>query len=543
MFERVLAGLATGRHRAANEPVGEAVEPAVRIGVEVGGVAAVLRRTARKPEQLVGRDLSEVAASVLMVDGICFAGEVCVVALAITVGGRVWICPRFKVAAQPSTYTRARPGGSTGKDAMPGRQPTPFREPAFVVALVIAVVVALGFGLVVPVLPLFARAFDVGLFAVTLVVAVFAAVRLVSNVYAGALSDRIGTSRAVGWGALIVAASSLLTAVSPNYWALVVFRGLGGLGSALFFTALLALVVRIVPAQVRGRAVGLLQAAFLFGTAFGPSVGGVLAEPLGLRWPFAIYAGFCGGAGLVALRFLPRADAPAPPHPVHVGALDANIEAPTPARRPRGLGQTVRLTRELCADRAFLAALVMMAGSWAAIGLRFGLVPVFGAEVVGADKTLVGTALTVAAVAQLCVLWPTGKLVDTVGRKAVAGPTYLLAAVTVLGLAWATTVPLFLAAMALVGVGTGLSSVTPPAIVADVVPLQRAGVGVGILNTAGDVGNVVGPLVSGLLAERLGYAWGFGSIAAMLAAGGLVALGTRETMPGRALPATDGRVP
>jgi MFS transporter, DHA1 family, multidrug resistance protein len=168
---------------------------------------------------------------------------------------------------------------------------SPLREPAYVVSLVVAVVVALGFGLVVPVLPLFARSFDVGLLAVAVVVSAFAGVRLVSNLYTGALTDRIGTRSAVGWGAIIVALSSLATATAGSYWQLVVYRGAGGFGSALFFNALLAHVVSVVPAHQRGRAVGGLQAAFLLGISLGPTVGGLLAEPLGLRWPFVIYAG------------------------------------------------------------------------------------------------------------------------------------------------------------------------------------------------------------------------------------------------------------
>jgi MFS family permease len=72
---------------------------------------------------------------------------------------------------------------------------------------------------------------------------------------------------------------------------------------------LLTLVVRSVGAEQRGRAVGLLQGGFLFGMTVGPLVGGVLATPLGLRWPFFIYALFCGGAGLVGLRFLPQPSA------------------------------------------------------------------------------------------------------------------------------------------------------------------------------------------------------------------------------------------
>ena len=419
-----------------------------------------------------------------------------------------------------------------------------FRDPIFVVTLVIAVVVALGFGLVVPVLPLFVRAFDVGVFAVTGVVAAFAGVRLLSSIYTGALADRIGSRRAVGYGALIVAASSAGVALAQTYWQVLVVRGVGGFGSALFFNALLTQVVRIVHADLRGRAVGTLQGAFLFGIAFGPSVGGMLAEPLGLRWPFTIYAGFCGAAGLVALRFLRAGDSSAvDAQPDPIFEPEELADAGPAARKPQGLAVTWALTREFCRDRAFLAALVMMAASrWAATGVRFSLVPLFGAEeVVGSTARLVGFALTLAAVTHLLVLYPTGRIADTVGRRAIAGPAYLAFAVVAAVMTFATTVPLFLLVMALYGVGTGLTSVTPPAVVADVVPYERTGVGVGVLNTAGDLGSVAGPLVSGWLAGQYGYAWGFGASAALLAVGGMVALTMRETLPTRTAAAAQGR--
>lgn len=405
------------------------------------------------------------------------------------------------------------------------------RHPSFVVALVVAVVVALGFGLVIPVLPLFARAFGVGLFAVTLVVSAFAGMRLLSNVYAGSLADRIGTRRAVGSGAIVVAVSSLLTAVAPTYWALVAFRGLGGFGSALFFTALLSLVVRIVPADQRGRAVGMLQGAFLFGIAFGPSIGGVLAEPLGLRWPFAIYAVFCLAAGLVALRFLPRTE-PRPPAEAVEGPGGEPLAAEPATGRSQGVVALWRNARQLGADRAFVAALVMMAASrWAATGVRFSLVPVFAAEVVGASKAVVGYALTLAAVTHLAVAWPAGKVADSVGRRALAAPAYVGYAVVTIALGFATPLSAFLVVMALYGIATGLSSVTPAAIVGDVVPAERTGVGIGVLNTAGDVGSVLGPLASGFIADRAGFVWGFGASAAVLALGALAALRMRETLP------------
>ncbi len=407
-----------------------------------------------------------------------------------------------------------------------GAPPSLLRDPAYVVALVVAVVVALGFGLVVPVLPLFARDFGVGLFAVTAVVSLFAGVRLISNIYTGGLSDRIGSRNAIGWGALIVAASSLLVSTAEAYWQLLVYRGAGGFGSALFFNALLTHVVGLVGPEQRGRAVGGLQGAFLFGTSFGPTVGGLLAEPLGLRWPFAIYAGFCAAAGIVALLFLPRG----------VGGSDSadRGDGREGDARPSSITGVLRVARELCRDRTFVAALVLMAASrWAATGVRFSLVPVFGVEEVGASTLVMSLALTLAALTHLCVVYPAGKIADTMGRKGLSVVSYLAFGVIAGVVALATSVPAFLVVMALYGLATGFSAVTPPAIVGDIVPKARTGVSIGVLNTAADAGSVLGPMVSGVLAEQLGYGVGFGASALLLLIAGVVAMGMRETLPSR----------
>lgn len=441
----------------------------------------------------------------------------------------------------------ARPGAVTST-------PSILTDPSFLTSLVIAVVVALGFGLVVPVLPLFAEDFGVGVFAATGVVSAFAGVRLVSNLYAGTLADRIGARRAVAYGALVVGFSSLLSGLAPGYWWLLAFRGVGGFGSALFFTALLALVVTHVGAHERARAVGLLQGAFLFGLTVGPFAGGVLAEPLGLRGPFFVYAVTCLAAGLVALRFLPRlVAAPVPaaellsaePASARVAAALVGPEgehgrAPAAAERGRtGLGVTWRAARRLCADPAFVAALVMMAASrWSATGVRFSLVPLFASEVVGLDAAAVGYAVGIAAVAQLLVLWPVGRASDLVGRRAVGVPAYLAFGAVAAVVGVAMTPVAFFVVMILYGAATGLTSVTPPAVVADVVPAEDTGVGIGVLNTAGDLGSVLGPLASGLLVDLAGYGWGFGAAAALLFVAAGFAARMRETLP-RAARATE----
>jgi len=87
VFERMLAGLATRRHRAANEPVGEAVEAAARSTSKSAVSRRFVRATARELDELMSRDLSALRVAALMIDGIHFAQHCCVVALAISVDG------------------------------------------------------------------------------------------------------------------------------------------------------------------------------------------------------------------------------------------------------------------------------------------------------------------------------------------------------------------------------------------------------------------------------------------------------------------------
>lgn len=411
--------------------------------------------------------------------------------------------------------------------------PSLWRDRTFAVAGLIAVIVALGFGLIVPVLPLFATHFGVGVFAAGLVVSVFAAVRLVSNVYTGALSDRIGGRSAIAAGAFVVGLSSLAAARAPTYWALVAFRGVGGFGSALFFNALMAMIVGRAPAHRRGQAVGMLQGAFLFGISVGPSVGGILAEPLGLRWPFVIYGIACAVAGVVAMLLLPN-DKPAERTLETAEGTEGEPIAAAPAPPRAGWRSMWVSARELCADRTFAMMLAMMLASrWVGTGVRFSVIPIFADQVVLADARVIGFALTLAALTHVVLVVPAGKLVDRRGRRALGAPAFIVFAGIVAMLGFATTIPLFLLAMALYGIGTGLTSVTPPAVIGDITEPAKMGTAIGVLNTAGDLGSVLGPLVSGLLAERLGYGWGFGASAGLLLVAGLWGLGMRETLPSR----------
>jgi putative transposase len=87
VMERMLAGLATRRHRAAGEPVGAAVEAEARATSKSAVSRRFVAQTAKALEELLGRDLTDLHVACLMIDGITIAEHCCVVALAICADG------------------------------------------------------------------------------------------------------------------------------------------------------------------------------------------------------------------------------------------------------------------------------------------------------------------------------------------------------------------------------------------------------------------------------------------------------------------------
>ena len=163
------------------------------------------------------------------------------------------------------------------------------RLPSEVWALISAnAVVALGYGLIAPVLPQLARHFGVSIGAATFIITAFAIMRLVAAPPAGILIQRLGERYVYVSGLLIVAVSTAACAFAHTYWQLLVYRALGGLGSTMFFIAALGLMIRISPPNARGQVAGLFSGAFLIGSVVGPVLGSLTAG-FGLHAPFVIY--------------------------------------------------------------------------------------------------------------------------------------------------------------------------------------------------------------------------------------------------------------
>jgi MFS family permease len=127
-------------------------------------------------------------------------------------------------------------------------------------------VVAIGYGIVAPALPEYARSFNVGITAAAAVVSGFALVRLAFAPVSGRQIDRLGEPLVLSCGLLVVGASSAACAFARNYTELLVARSLGGVGSTLFTVAAASLLIRRTPSGLRGRAMAAWATGFLAGS-------------------------------------------------------------------------------------------------------------------------------------------------------------------------------------------------------------------------------------------------------------------------------------
>ena len=369
--------------------------------------------------------------------------------------------------------------------------------PRTVVMLAVsAFFVAVGFGVMIPVLPVFAASFGVTNFLIGLVVSAFAGFRLAMSPFVRRISDRIGHRRTIGIGMWIVGVSSALCGFAGSYAELLAWRAVGGVGSAMFTISATALLLASVGPELRGRASGLYQGGFLLGGMTGPAIGGLLTH-ISLTAPFFFYAGTLVISGTIAFTQLHD-----PP-----GMAEAAALAPT------------KSLPEVVADSRFRAACLMSFGQgWQSFGVRSALVPILVVTGLGADPSWTGIAFAIAAVAQTAALPAAGRATDMVGRRPVMVVGGLLAAGSTLATPFAGNLQVLIVLLCVYGVGAAALGTAPTAALGD----ATKGAGsqpVAIYSMVGDIGAIAGPLVAGVLADSLGMPAAFGVGTAILLAG------------------------
>lgn len=373
-----------------------------------------------------------------------------------------------------------------------------------------AFLVAVGYGLIAPILPVLARSFGVSVTATSTLISAFAAVRVVSALLSGWTVARFGELPVLCCGLLVVGASSAACALATDFVQLLMLRAAGGVGSTFFTVSSDLILIRVSHRSVLARVSAAWSGAFLVGGVAGPVVGVALA-PWGLRTPFVVYGGV-----LVVVAVL----------------AGARLGRRAPAPTPQGSASSTTF-RGACRVGAFRAALVgNFVEGWMDHGVRLLLAPLVVTESLGRAPECSAIALTAFAAGTASGLPVGGWLADRRGRRPAAMLGCAVLGGSTIGLAASTTIAPFLVSAVISGIGTGLATPAANAAVGDLLAEHDRGVRSGSamagFQMAGDAGAVLGPLVVGAAVDLGGSVSAFGTAAVVTGVSFLVWLQVPE---------------
>jgi len=396
----------------------------------------------------------------------------------------------------------------------------PAKERRILIWMCILVAVnQLGFGSVVPVLPLYAREFGVPVAWIGAAIAAYGLARLFSSAPAGQIADRYGRRHALAAGAVLTAAGNLWCALAGTYPEFMAGRFVAGFGAGMVVTAGQIVLADITTPERRGRMMSLYWGSFIFAAGAGPLPGGLLAEWFGLAAPFWAYAGVGLLVGAIAW--------------FAVGETREMARASASGTKLPSFFKQLKLVG---ANRGFgLVCLVSLVNAATRTGGLFNIVPLLGAVWLGLAPGTIGLSMALGSLVGLLAAYPAGWLSDRFGRKPVIVPTTILTGIAMLLFGIAPDLTWFMIASLAWGLASGMGGPAPATYAADTAPPGMNAAAMSLFRMLGDIGYVAGPIGLGLVTDFYGPAAGLAVCAALLfVSGAAFAIFAPETWKGRA---------
>jgi MFS transporter, DHA1 family, multidrug resistance protein len=370
----------------------------------------------------------------------------------------------------------------------------------------------LGFATVIPLLPLYLKErLGASATLVGAVVATFAAVETLFKTLWGSLADRIGRRPVAVGGLLLSSAAPVLMTLLRVPLLFIPLRLVDGTGSAALWPTAAAAMVDQADPEHRAATMGTLNMFFLSGLALGPSLGLFVSGSLGDYRPgfYLASALLLVAAGVAAVVF--RDDHRHSSHPQSQG---------TPLGTIAGIVFVIRTSPLLLTMLA--VAFIQMFG----VGLLAPILVIYAHEVVQLSDQAIGFVFLALVLAVAIASVPGGRLADRIGRARTVAWGMVLgsAGMWLLPLAGKGNLLLLGAAAILLGGSYAISSPAWLALMAETAPAGRTGMVMGASETAQGAGLIIGPILGGVMYDRLGPQAPFLGSAILLSAGTLLAV-------------------
>ena len=347
----------------------------------------------------------------------------------------------------------------------------------------------LGFGAMVPSLPLYAESFGVSATAIGMAIAVYGLARFALAMPSGWLSDHWGRQPALAIGGVLSASGNFWSVFADAYPEFMLARFVAGAGAGMVVTTGAVVLADITTPERRGRIISIYQGSFIFAVGIGPLPGGLLAELYGLSAPFW----FCGGASIIAsivalfavkeTRHLARAKE------------SKDGVRPSFAAQIRLLSQNTGFV--LVSGIALINALTRTGG-------LFNIIPIIGSFKLGLSVAEIGFGMALGSILGLAATYPSGMIADRWGRKTVIVPVTLMTGASFLLFLVADDLTTFAGAYVLWGVASSIGGSAPAAYAADSAPPGMNASAMSMFRMLGDIGYVIGPIALGFIVDVQG---------------------------------------
>jgi MFS family permease len=378
------------------------------------------------------------------------------------------------------------------------------RKPSFLVIFLTVFIDLIGFGIVVPLVPLFSKHFGAHGFVIGVIIASFSAAQFVFSPIWGRLSDRMGRRPVLLFSTLGAAGSYVLFAFAcgldnpaTGLWLMVLSRVFAGICGGNI-TVAHAYIADITPPEHRSKKMGWLGMAFGLGFIFGPIIGGVSLNTLGPTGPGWVAAGLCAANFLLALGILKESRKPTSEHVAQRPHLDQFLHT---LREPKvGLLVVVFFLVTFCFS-CFESTLPLLVSdnfhldirndeaSAATVMYLFAYCGIIGAVIQGGaigplvkkmgETKLIMLSLILTAIS--FALLPFIKGATQLSWKVLLGMQ---------GLPWI----LMLVALGLLAVGTSLTRPPLFGLLSNLTPAHEQGATIGVAQSAGSLARIIGPI-------------------------------------------------
>ena len=377
--------------------------------------------------------------------------------------------------------------------------------------------------MIVPAVPVIARAFEVSPGTAAQAITALAVGRFAGMPISGAVLDRLGTRAALISGPAIACSAATFAGITPWFSAILVLLFLIGVGESIWVIAREVAGIDLARQDQRGRVLSGFHGINNLGLALGPLFGGLLTEAVSFR---AVFFGYAVCA--LASAFLGTSISGSEVAPISAPALNWSLAALR--QRLRGLKDLFHQI-EPALRATYIVLVFATLTSFMHRVTTQSILPLLASSKLGLSPKEVGLLFTISGFSVFAMILPAGFVIDKVGRKWATVPSTGIPALAFLLIPFAASFFQLAVLISFLGIANGLSLGSLATSTYDVVPAHARGRLQAARRTIAEIGGITAPLFGGYLADTFNPGVPFLMYAPLLILSAvLLALVGRETL-------------